>query len=204
MLSSLGGPAILIFAGALISATGAIWASIEQTKNEQALRKKSEEIADLNKEISKSITGGDSFPYLLPSSQSGTSYPESLMIINEGKHPLYDVNLHVVDIDELETELAKPKGQSNLLNVGINVEVGNVSPGVAVFSGISMHEKDYTRLTIQFSARNGHFSQALRIIKVGSEYKTAFNVTKDGASIETIFEKIGEGYPLNDNGEVNW
>ena len=204
MLSNIGGPAILIFIGVLISATGAIWASIEQSKSESFLREKSDEIANLNKEISKSITGGDSFAYLVPTVLAGSNYPESLMILHKGKYPLYDLGMRVVDLDDFEAELAKPKGSSNILSIGVNRSAGNISPNTASFSGISMKEKDYTRLTIQINARNGHFSQSLRIKKVGTEYKTALQVNKMDSREVTLFEKIDDGYPLNKEGKVDW
>ena len=126
------------------------------------------------------------------------------MIVHQGQHPIYDLSLRVVDVDEFNAELAKPQGQGNLLNVGINKTVGNIPPGTASFSGISMREKDHTQLTIQFNARNGHFSEVVHIKKVGSEYKTAIKVSKMGASSDPIFEKVDNEYPLNDDGEVDW
>lgn len=204
MIGNIGGPATLIFIGALISATGAIWASIEQSKSEKALREKSDEIAELNKEISKSITGGDSFVYISPSHLTGSDFPESLMIVHQGKHPIYDLSIRVVDVDDFNAELAKPEGHKNLLNVGVNSVVGNISPNTAAFSGISMKEKENTKLTIQFNARNGHFSEVVHIRKVGDQYKTALKVSKFGESSDQIFEKVDEGFPLNDRGEVEW
>lgn len=204
MFGNIGGPAILIFIGVLISASGAIWASIEQTKSESNLRAKSDEIAELNKEISKSIIGGDSFAYLTPTVLAGSNYPESLMILHQGNYPLYDLSLRVVDLDDFEAELAKPKGTINLLNVGVNQTAGNIPPSTASFSGISMKEKDFTRLTIQISARNGHFTQSLRIKKVGTEYKSAIQVSKMDGGSEPIFEKIDDGYPLNKESKVDW
>jgi len=56
MIENLGAPAVLMLIGALISAAGAIWAAQQQTISEKELRQKSDEIAELNKQIASSIT----------------------------------------------------------------------------------------------------------------------------------------------------
>lgn len=206
MYSNIGMPAILILIGALISATGAVWASIDQSKSERALRQKSDEIATLNKQISHSITGGDSFAYLGPIYLSGGSFPESLMLIHEGKFPVYDVSFRVTDLDDFEAELKKPIGTTNLLSVGVNHTVGNLSPRSALVTGIKLRERPYVRLTIEISARNGHFVQSIRIKKAGESYKTANRVSKtdETGKESVIYEKIDDGFPLDQNGKFKW
>jgi hypothetical protein len=206
MINNIGVPAILILIGALISATGAVLASIDQSKSERALRQKSDEIATLNKQISQSITGGDSFAYLGPSYVSGGAFPESLMLIHEGKFPVYDVSFRVVDLDDFEAELKKPAETANILSVGVNQTVGNLSPRSALFTGITVRERPFVRLTIQISARNGHFVQSIRIKKVGESYKTANRVSKtdEAGKDSVIYEKVDDGFPLDQNGHVNW
>ncbi len=217
MLNLIGGPAILIFIGVVISGAGAIWASIEQSQSEKQLREKAEEIArksddlvtksneitELNKKISQSITGGNSFAYLQPSYLSGGVFPESLMLIHQGEYPLYDISIRVVDLDEFESELAKPKGSANLMTVGSNLNIGNLSPKTASFSGVAIKEKSIIRINVFFTARNGTFSEQIRIAKVGNEYKVALQVSGLD-STQPLFEKIDEGYPVSADGGVTW
>jgi hypothetical protein len=54
-------PGWLMLLGALFSTVGAIWASQRQAASEAELRKKSEEITELNKQTAASVIGGDSF-----------------------------------------------------------------------------------------------------------------------------------------------
>jgi len=61
---SVGLPAIVVLVGVLITAIGAFLSSSERTDFERELRKKSDEIAALNRQIAASVTGGDSFCYV--------------------------------------------------------------------------------------------------------------------------------------------
>jgi hypothetical protein len=59
-LGSVSGlPASVVVLGALVAASGALWASSERTRFERGLRERSDEIARLNREIAASVTGGD-------------------------------------------------------------------------------------------------------------------------------------------------
>jgi hypothetical protein len=83
--------------GALVAAGGALWSSGERSEFERALRKKSEEIADLNRQIAASVTGGDSFCYLEFGSL-GVAEPNMaiLMLLHKGKYPMYEVGGYMV------------------------------------------------------------------------------------------------------------
>jgi len=197
IISGITGPSILTFIGGAMCLIGAIWASVQQSN-------KTNEITELNKQILNTSTGGDSFPYFVPSFSSSSSFPESLTILSEGKYPIYDLSYRVTDLDDFETAQKNPDAKKNVLNIGIENAVGNLPPNAAMSSGLTMREKEYTRLTVQFTTRNKHLMQSIRIKKVGKEYKTAMCVKNTFPPNETLYLKIDDGYPLNKEGVVEW
>ena len=91
-------PSALIFLGVILSAIGAFLASLQSGKFEHDLRVKSDEIAKLNKEIVNQTIGGDSFCYLSVGSIDNQENIGILVVVHQGKHPLYDVNARIVDL----------------------------------------------------------------------------------------------------------
>ena len=83
-------PVILVFIGAIIAAVGALWTSLQQAQFERELRAKSDEIAELNRTIVASVTGGNSFCYLAFALGDGTTNSFPLMLVHEGDYPIYD------------------------------------------------------------------------------------------------------------------
>src|SRR3972149_7658656 len=90
-----GGPKAVTFLAAVSAAGGALWSAIQRAESEQALRKKSEEIASLSHRIAATVTGGDSWGYLTLSAGQGL-----LTVVHEGHFPLYDVTADVADLDK--------------------------------------------------------------------------------------------------------
>lgn len=151
MIESLGTPAVLIFIGAFISAAGAMWAAQRQAISEKELRQKSDEVAELNKQIALSITGGDSFAYLIPTRVAPNA--AVLTLVHQGKYPLYDLHIRIVDLEKW----AQHKHFS-LLDVQkdeIHLSIGNVAANQARILGPMQINSDFTRWNIFFSARNG-------------------------------------------------
>src|SRR5262245_49338891 len=100
-------PMILLLLGAILSAAGAFIATYKQNREkaqsaiqraqfESELRAKSDEIAELNRTIAKSITGGDSYCYLRLANLH--SQGALLNLIHQGKYPLYDISIRIVDL----------------------------------------------------------------------------------------------------------
>ena len=99
MLEDLSWPAIIIFIGLVLTAIGGIWSAHQQAISEKELNKKSDEIAELNKQIASSITGGDNFVDIYPIIDLGTPEQLSLMLINSNETPLFDVQVQINDRD---------------------------------------------------------------------------------------------------------
>jgi hypothetical protein len=98
LLELIGGPTILIFIGGIIAAVGAVWAAIDQNKSSKKLEQKSEEIADLNREIINLSTGGSSYAYLtLGFIPQDTDFCP-LTVQQSGAYPVHDVYIRIVDL----------------------------------------------------------------------------------------------------------
>lgn len=99
MLENLNWPAIIIFIGLVLTAIGGIWSAHQQVISENELNKKSDKIAELNKQIASSITGGDNFVDIYPTIDLGTPEQLNFMIINSNETPLFDVQVQINDED---------------------------------------------------------------------------------------------------------
>lgn len=172
-------------------------------KKSQIISNKSDEITNLNREILATGIGGESFCYMSTMLKQGIP---NFVLVHQGKYPLYDLHARIVDLDKFE-EFVKPAPTlENLQKSEVNVTLGNIAPNQANFlTAISFYPKQASRFNIFFSARNGFFTQILRIKKVGTEWKTALKVTREkNGKEETFFEKIDDGYPLNEKGLIQW
>lgn len=204
----IGSPAVVVVVGAFITAGGALWSSSERTKFERELRDRSDEIADLNRKIAASVTGGDSFCYAAMGSVGVAGENAALlMVVHQGEYPLYDVNLRIVDLPEFRR--AVDAGQLSLAGPGeTTVDVGNMSARSARPIQVwQLPDGDQASYNVFFNARNGFWSQSLRLKRVGGEWKSATQVSKDIMGDEKpplLHEQVDPEFPLNEQGEVEW
>ena len=207
--NNIGGPAILIFIGALISATGAIWAARQQIASERELKQKNEEITELSKQISYSITGGDSFCYLafqLPENCSNNN--AMAVIVHKGEYPLYDVGIRIVDLAKFARYV---KGKEKLSfedtqKAEKSIKIGNISPSQATFLGKwSLPQANDANYNVFISARNGFFTELIRIKCIDDKWVSAYKVdTGPGKETKLLYEKIHEDFPKNKEGKIDW
>jgi hypothetical protein len=193
-------PGWLMLLGALFSTVGAIWASQRQAASEAELRKKSEEITELNKQTAASVIGGDSFAYMAFLLQFDVP---RLILFHEGNYPLYDVSVRISDLDKTKGRTYSISDLENELHFNI----GNVAPhNSRMLVPISL-SNDSLRWNIFFSARNGFFTELLRMRRVNGKWKTALKVVTNpmrGEERKTLFEKVDPDYPVGKNGLVEW
>ena len=158
-------------------------------------------ITALNKEIVQSVIGGDSFCYFMFSSVNPKTNVGLLTIVHQGEHPIYDVYARMVDVDEFN----KMKEKLNIYNFrqsDTNIQIGNMIKGTAsTFNLFNLGSSTSRDFNIFFSARNGLFTQLLRMRKVGGKWLYATKVQKQD---KTIFEKVDDNFPRNDNDDIDW
>jgi hypothetical protein len=92
--------------------------------------------------------------------------------------------------------------------IGANtVSIGNIPPNSAqVLRSVIKLGGDRKRVNIFFSARNGFYTQELRIRLVDNQWRSATRVTRnraDGKS-ETVLTQIQPEYPREKDGSVDW
>lgn len=206
IITAIGGPTILIFIGGIITAIGAVWASLEQNKASSSIDAKNQEIIELNREIRESITGGNSFCYIRPT----TNTPPIITVEHSGSHPLYDVSCRITDVDEHKTVFAKTGDRAvtqeyiDRMNV---VNLGGIGVGLTGFiSPVLSLEGDRKRFNIFISARNGSWTQLLRMHKRDDGvWISAIKVTRGyGDERVLLLEEIPEDYPRDSEGHVDW
>lgn len=207
-------PAVLACFGAIISASGAIWASYEQNKSQRLSESQTVEIRQLNtkilslseenkllaKEGIASVTGGDGFAYvdILKGYFPNAFSP---VISTESAHPQYDISIRFYDEDQNhEAQIANP----------LILGVATLPPGHSVFERIPAFDisakQDYARFNLFISARNGSFIEELRLRKVGDEWYSAFRIFKSGPDGKStlLAERSMDKYPRSNDGSLKW
>lgn len=217
---------ILILIGILLISFGTYRNSLDQKETGQKLIKVTDKNNELNIKISKlsrtalaTITGGDSYVYVIPRIILYNRNIMSFLVVSSGNYPLYDVSIRITDSD-LSTNLIKPflppDGKSGIISdpVGMdnaikssetNYYFGNKIPGYGTTLPFTF-DLNYNNLkkrefVVIIYARNGSFYQKLIARKVNGNWIFAFRITKDH---EEIHRSIAPNYPLNANKDVDW
>jgi hypothetical protein len=142
----------------------------------------------------KSITGGDSFCYLMP-------YPISDrdaigVLIHSGKYPIYDLSLRIVDLHLFKQSVARG---SALAALGMDYNLGNLAPHAAepnsnIHLALTEEAPDFN---LFFSARNGFWEESLRLRRVNGNLSQAILVERQdqSGSLVRLFEDIDRDFP---------
>lgn len=200
------GPSILIFVGALISAIGACWASVEQNSFKEEIRSKNEEIARLNREVANSVTGGDGFAYLVIGNIHPSKRVGFVTVVSRSEHPLYDVSARIVNLDSLKNASDTERDTISIDAHQESVKIGNLAPELAAqVTSWKLPSGEVHRYNVFFSARNGLWTELLRIRKIDGEWEQAYKVVRNNEGEEKVLEtKIPDGWPRNSDGKVEW
>lgn len=232
-MSNYVAPMVVIAIGALCSLFGSFWLTRVQAQERQRssearaafegeLREKSDQIASLNQTIASSVTGGDSWCYLLPlrpdSSVNGVKIREGtgfdLMLMHEGAFPLYDVDVRVRD-GNLAGQIVRAAHERGELPYGSLTEahaklgaseaairIGNVAPKTAVTVGpVRFSDGNSQVFQISIVARNGALSETIRWERVDGDWKLAFRVLREQ---EVLKDEWDKDFPLGDGKTTPW
>ncbi len=206
------GPMVLILLGALVSAAGALWASIQQGQSERELKNKNAEILALNQRIKESIIGGNSFCYFEVVGYDTVRNRVDLMLFHEGRYPLYDVGVTVQDVEKTFEVLWSQKqlplhqhlSQTEALfaQAKRSISVGNLSVSQALGPFvIELGEADKRTFNIDIVARNGAVLQLLRFRRVSGHWRVASRVLRDQGVVK---EQIDAAFPRESDGTIRW
>ncbi len=205
--ATIGGSVLVVFIGVVMSASSALWASVRQTQSERELRVRSDEIAELNRTIAASVTGGDSFCYLTPTLGDGTTNSPILMLVHEGEYPLYDVGIRMVN---LERAAAVEEGEVLTYEMATQADTvynpGNLSPNQArVLGSLELPNEEQQSYNVFIGARNGFVTQLIRLRHINGRWKKALKVVRDYEGEELVLlEKVDPEFPLDETGQVQW
>ena len=167
---------------------------------------KSGETAEINKQIASSITGGASFAYIVPTFFDPTHNSPMLTLVHRGEYPLYDLTVRILDMATFDKMVRQNNSYFDKLREEVQLSISNIAPNQARMLKTVQLGSDPLRWNLFFSARNGFFTELLRVRRVGNEWKTALKVirTPSSSNEQLLFEKIDSGYPLSKNGQVEW
>lgn len=204
-------PYILIVIGGILSAIGGIWLSHISTREvkhelqtvKTELTTKNDKIQELNNFILSSITGGDSFCYVDIGSISQTNDHGFLVVVQQGKYPLYDLNIRIVDLDKFD-KIKDNLSLEKWASAETRLNLGTLSPGIAQLVGpISFPGKTNLRFNIFAIARNGGTTQVLRMRLINNKWARATKVTKSDTNA-VIYENTDKEFPKDPKGNVLW
>lgn len=202
LLKEFLGPSGLILGAAILGGIGAYWAAVQRTASAQESKQKSERIAELNERIAGLVTGGDSFCWLQISGVNPISNVGKLVAIHHGEFPIYDVAGRIVDLQELE----RKKGSITMQNLFVgdtNVRLGSMPVGTAtILSDFPLGHEIARDFNIFFSARNGLYTQLLRMRKSEQKWVSATRVQmREGNDEKVVFEQIDPDFPKD---QLQW
>lgn len=173
-----------------------------------------QENAELNKKIAATITGGDSYCYLMVRSPRGKQNLCDLMLVTKGEYPLYDVSITIEDAKRLVEMVHKDKDAGllpyetmtdtakRLDEARHQIDVGNIKPNtVRPLGGIKAPKADVIMYNIYITARNGSVMQIVRFHRIDGNWKRARKLVVNDKVIE---EYIDPDFPLGADGKVKW
>lgn len=120
---------------------------------------------------------------------------------HEGNHTLYGVIARFVDLKKFKENPSFQTAQENI------IQIGDMPPHTAKqLHPIPFSDSEKQDFNIYFSARNGFWSQEVRLRLVNGKWLTATRMIQGGIDPKTNkpFELISPGFPRNKSGEIDW
>ena len=124
---------------------------------------------------------------------------------NPSDFPAYEINVRVWNIDNLPGASASLEELlRHSITANIPSQAGHVSQ---IIGGVEILSTDNAkRFGAQFTTRIGSFGEKIRMQKVKDNWFFALQVTRSypDNSSEVVFERVDSGFPLNEEGKVDW
>lgn len=192
----------------------------------------SAEVAELSKKnsamsekLTKYVTGGDSFCYLIPMPDQ-ISDRQSFMLIHEGGYPLYDVNIHVenrsltqkLPMKELYDEITEShkrdieQGKSKQRDLSYEMQallnstkksfqIGTLPPKTAItIDRFPLAGFDELEFFVRIHTRNAYFTQTIVEKRFDKDWKLSWQVLKHKADgkLKVVKELITKEVPIKE------
>jgi len=155
-----------------------------------------------------SITGGNNLCYVILDTGGVGGNDSMLDVVNDGDSPLYDVSFRMWDPADYGQDQKPSKSFEEFLARSVNVNVGNLNPhSVKMFGRKRLRDVDSQNFEIAIIARNGSFTERLRLRKVNGVWKRAFRVhsgymNRDESTV--LIEKVDADFPRDGTGKIHW
>ena len=151
------------------------------------------------------ISGGSNFPCIYYTSYDMTTDTGGLALMTNGKYPLYDVSLRIVDVQKFLKSKDNPNDpsmESRELSI-THINVGNVTPEAMIdLQSWKLESHPEQTYNIFISARNGYFIQTLRLLKIDGSWHSATQIMNRERA--TIFEEASDKFPRDSEGKLFW
>lgn len=164
--------------------------------------------AELTRQNAEHLTGGDSFCFISFNFQFGYACP---VFVHSGKYTVFDVHARIIDLNRMRQNVAR---RQPAISDSLELPLGELPPGRVKINerfSISFIDENSQAFNIFFSARNGMWTELLRLRNVNGTWRSAIRVTRqtsaDGSPVtlrEPIFERIDEEYPRKEDGTIDW
>lgn len=182
----------------------------DNTEAYKELAKKSDKIADLNRDIAGIVSGGDSYCSV------AASMPDSknrirLIAESEGKYPVYDVTIEIVDVEKTSAIMQKltkeeifdalSEGTIETFQARTILRLGTMGPHkMADLGAIKLSDTNKQTFSIIVTARNGFFHALHQYRRINGKWVRAIQSTKNGKTKE----QADPEFPRNDKGKIQW
>ena len=163
-------------------------------------------------EIINYLTGGDSYGVVdvLTILENGRDV-HLFYFNNKGNYTLYDVNISYSNPEQIKMENREDERATvEHLKHYTRINIGNIpSPGGNTFGNtFQINEGEKLKLNFHINARNGAFSQLLRIIRANGKLIIARKIntitSESKGPSKILLEEINMDFPKNENGKIDW
>lgn len=214
-------------AGLLVLCAG-IFSGYKDQESASRLQEKAEQIAqisqknselslansELNKKIANSVTGGDSYCYVIVGNPTKSDTVD-LMLKSEGEYPLYDVEIKIHDMEQRVKNLNREKMKNPSRNLStydffslINksakiIKIGNIGPNQGYFLGdIQLPvDSNIARYDMEIMARNGRVLQMVQFRKVNNTWIKAEKIVFNQ---KVVSKNISPDFPQDAESKYLW
>jgi hypothetical protein len=157
----------------------------------------------LAKQNIATVTGGKSFCYMDFIYQFGGQTP---VILHSGRYPIYDLNVRIVDLNK-----AMQRTSSEAI-LGTSVWIGELQVGGSwanIDWSIPFTSAQSQDFNVFFSARNGIWTEKLRLRRVNDHWSNALQVWFSPLGLSKpptrpVLEKVAKDFPRKQDGRIDW
>jgi hypothetical protein len=170
---------------------------------DQTMTRSDKIIAKVQESI-KTITGGDSFAWLIPLSTGGKNH-FTVLLAPAGKYPLHDLSIRGFGCT---TYPQTPEHGMADVNRGVqNATIGDL-PAFIVDTELSLpDDTDAIDCHAMFIAANGYWNQLIQLRLVNGAWKMAYKIIRGkptSAAGKVLVEHSEDGYPKEPDGSIKW